>query len=372
MVGVCAVSGADGGVHCGAGAFAGFLYSFFLLASLLAVSAAAAPSGWQDLEVETVPSALVGVAPGAQGVQYTGLSPEEGTSARFMTAGPAKVQELEGEEDGGGGDGGDEAPTPAVPVVPVADNYEAATNADDLITKALEHGTLSAAQAKAILAAAKAAAAADAAKVAAAKKIVEAAKDAEGDAAAAATEANKAAAEAAAKVADDEKQLRADEQAAGPPAAIAQQKQAALNSANQRLAAAMAYAATQTRNMDRALAAETAAKEAEAARVALADAKVKSDDAEIAARNLADVSGFAGEGAGGGGGGVAAKPDSSLGEKIGIAVFFVLLAAALLFGWFQYGRGGGGASGADLGGVGSGANYGSVNRGAGPYADASV
>jgi hypothetical protein len=62
-------------------------------------------------------------------------------------------------------DEGEDAPTPAVPVVPVADNYEAATNADDLITKALEHGTLSAAQAKAILAAAKAAAAADAAKV---------------------------------------------------------------------------------------------------------------------------------------------------------------------------------------------------------------
>ena len=68
-------------------------------------------------------------------------------------------------------------------------------------------------------------------------------------------------------------------------------KQAALNSANQRLAAAMAYAATQTRNMDRALAAETAAKKAEEARVALADAKVKADDAEVAARNLADVSG---------------------------------------------------------------------------------
>ena len=101
----------------------------------------------------------------------------------------ADVQRLEqlDEEDG---DGEDDAPTPAVPVVPVADNYEAATNADDLITKALEHGTLSAAQAKAILAAAKAAAAADAAKVAAAKKIVEAAKDAEGDAAAEATGAD--------------------------------------------------------------------------------------------------------------------------------------------------------------------------------------
>ena len=56
------------------------------------------------------------------------------------------------------------------------------------------------------------------------------------------------------------------EQAAGPPAAIAQEKQSVLNSANQRLAAAMAYAATQTRNMDRALAAETAAKAAEEVR----------------------------------------------------------------------------------------------------------
>ena len=101
----------------------------------------------------------------------------------------------------------------------------------------------------------------------------------------------------------------------------------------------MAYAATQTRNMDRALAAETAAKEAETARVALADAKVKADDAEVAARNLADVSGFAGEGASNGGTpATSSKPDSSLGEKIGIAIFFVLLAAALLFWWFQYGR----------------------------------
>lgn len=45
--------------------------------------------------------------------------------------------------------------------------------------------------------------------------------------------ANADAAKAAAKVAEDEKQMRLDEQAAGPPAAIAQQKQAALNSANQ-------------------------------------------------------------------------------------------------------------------------------------------
>jgi len=270
---------------------------------------------------------------------------------------PARLQELDEEEDEAADE--EEAPTPAVPVVPVADNYEAATNADDLITKALEHGTLSAAQAKAILAAAKAAAAADSAKVAAAKKIVEAAKDAEGDAAKEATEANKAAAEAAAKVAEDEKQLREDEQAAGPPAAIAQQKQAALNSANQRLAASMAYAATQTRNMDRALAAETAAKKAESARVALADAKVKADDAEVAARNLADVSGFAGEGASNGGTpATSSKPDSSLGEKIGIAVFFVLLAAALLFWWFQYGRGGGGGGDARMS-DGTQANYGS-------------
>ena len=283
-------------------------------------------------------AACVGAAVAAGDVTQDRRAVQSARTPVGLAAKPAR-QLLQDEDPPAGGD---EAPTPAVPVVPVADNYEAATNADDLITKALEHGTLSAAQAKAILAAAKAAAAADAAKVAAAKKIVEAAKDAEGDAAAEATEANKAAAEAAAKVAEDEQQLRADEQAAGPPAAIAQQKQAALNSANQRLAAAMAYAATQTRNMDRALAAETAAKEAESARVALADAKVKADDAEIAARNLADVSGFAGEGTNGGTPGTSSKPDSSLGEKIGIAVFFVLLAAALLFWWFQYGRGGGG------------------------------
>ena len=79
--------------------------------------------------------------------------------------------------------------------------------------------------------------------------------------------ANADAAKAAAKVAQDERTLRMDEQAAGPPAAIAQQKQAALNSANQRLAAAMAYAASETRNMDRALAAETAAKASEEARL---------------------------------------------------------------------------------------------------------
>ena len=174
---------------------------------------------------------------------------------------------------------------------------------------------------------------------------MKAAKSAEGEAASAATTANKAAAEAAAKVAEDEKQLREDEQAAGPPAAVAQQRQAALNSANQRLAAAMAYAATQTRNMDRALAAETAAKEAGQARAALADAKVMADNAQIAARNLADVSG---QGGGQGGGGVSGgssqagigQADSSLGEKVGIAFFFVLLAIALLIWWFQFGRGG--------------------------------
>mmetsp|Transcript_15715 Transcript_15715/g.52609 ORF Transcript_15715/g.52609 Transcript_15715/m.52609 type:complete len:341 (-) Transcript_15715:106-1128(-) len=272
---------------------------------------------------------------GNYGVQYTGLAPVQ-TARTQMMAGEGEA-EAEGE-----GESEEAAAVPAVPVVPVADNYEAATNADDLITKALEHGTLSAAQAKAILAAAKAAASADAAKVAAAKKIVEAAKDAEGEAAKAATDANEAAASAAAKVAADEKQLRADEDAAGPPAAIAQQKQAALNSANQRLAAAMAYAATQTRNMDRALAAETAAKEAESARIALAEAKVKADNAEVAARNLADVSSFSGSSSGSNTISSGGKTrDSSLGEKIGIAVFFLLLAGALLFWWFQYGRGSG-------------------------------
>ncbi len=122
--------------------------------------------------------------PAAQsGVVFSGLA----QPAQYAAKG-ARLQGLaEGEEEGaaeGGEEAGEDAgAVPYVPVVPVADNYEAATNADDLITKALEHGTLSAAQAKAILAAAKAAASADAAKVAAAKKIVEAAKDAQGDAA---------------------------------------------------------------------------------------------------------------------------------------------------------------------------------------------
>jgi hypothetical protein len=261
---------------------------------------------------------------GSGNVMYTGLAPVVEAPARFqqMAAAPPAAP----------------APIPAVPTVSVSDNYEAATNADDMITKALEHGTLSAAQAKAILAAAKAAASADTAKVGAAKKIVEAAKAAQGDVAKDAAAANADAAKAAAKVAEDEKQLRLDEQAAGPPAAIAQQKQAALNAANQRLAAAMAYAATQTRNMDRALAAETAAKAAEEARVALSDAKIKTDEAEVAARNLADVSqgipsptkGFTSHHRKG--------KDDNIGEKVGIALFFLLLVAALLYWWFTFGR----------------------------------
>ena len=242
-----------------------------VLVGAVGVARAASPrEGWQDVQILSGRSTLIGVPSGVAG---------RGRGANPGAAGIAWTQQLDGAADDSGGAEGaaeadaaedaaedDVAQVPAAPVVPVADNYEAATNADDLITKALEHGTLSAAQAKAILAAAKAAAAADAAKVAAAKKIVEAAKSAEDKAASAATMANKVAAEAAAKVAEDEKQLREDEQAAGPPAAVAQQRQAALNSANQRLAAAMAYAATQTRNMDRALAAETAAKEAGQAR----------------------------------------------------------------------------------------------------------
>ena len=103
----------------------------------------------------------------------------------------------------------------------------------------------------------------------------------------------------------------------------------------------MAYAATQTRNMDRALAAETAAKEAGQARAALADAKVMADNAQIAARNLADVSGQGGGGVSGGSSQAGiGQADSSLGEKVGIAFFFVLLAIALLIWWFQFGRGG--------------------------------
>ena len=122
--------------------------------------------------------ACLGASEAAEGLtQATGAALGAQAPRKLAAAEPARLQQLDEEEDEDE-EGDDEAPTPAVPVVPVADNYEAATNADDLITKALEHGTLSAAQAKAILAAAKAAAAADAAKVAAAKKIVEAAKDA--------------------------------------------------------------------------------------------------------------------------------------------------------------------------------------------------
>ena len=76
---------------------------------------------------------------GNYGVQYTGLAPVQ-TARTQMMAGEGEA-EAEGE-----GESEEAAAVPAVPVVPVADNYEAATNADDLITKALEHGTLSAAQ----------------------------------------------------------------------------------------------------------------------------------------------------------------------------------------------------------------------------------
>ena len=78
----------------------------------------------------------------------------------------------------------------------------------------------------------------------------------------------------------------------------------------------------------------------------LADAKVMADNAQIAARNLADVSGQGGGGVSGGssqagiGQAGIGQADSSLGEKVGIAFFFVLLAIALLIWWFQFGRGG--------------------------------
>jgi len=98
-----------------------------------------------------------------------------------------------------------------VPVVPVEDNYDAAQSADEMITKALEHGVLSAAQAKAITAAAKVAAEADTEKVAAARKIIEAAKEAEAAVADEAAAANTAAAEAAKAVTEDEKKLHEDE-----------------------------------------------------------------------------------------------------------------------------------------------------------------
>ena len=73
----------------------------------------------------------------------------------------------------------------------------------------------------------------------------------------------------------------------------------------------------------------------------LADAKVMADNAQIAARNLADVSGQGGGGVSGGSSQAGiGQADSSLGEKVGIAFFFVLLAIALLIWWFQFGRGG--------------------------------
>jgi len=138
--------------------------------------------------VAVLAAACLGASEAAGGAKQSSNDAAAVQSLVKLAVQPARLQELdEDEEEDADADAEEEAPVPAVPVVPVADNYEAATNADDLITKALEHGTLSAAQAKAILAAAKAAAAADAAKVAAAKKIVEAAKDAEGDAAKEAT-----------------------------------------------------------------------------------------------------------------------------------------------------------------------------------------
>lgn len=70
------------------------------------------------------------------------------------------------------------SPCPPVPPSPSSPSLNPPHLA---LPQALEHGTLSAAQAKAILAAAKAAAAADSSKVGAAKKIVEAAKEAEGE-----------------------------------------------------------------------------------------------------------------------------------------------------------------------------------------------
>jgi len=146
--------------------------------------------------VAVLAAACLGASEAAGGTKQSSNDAAAVQSLVKLAVQPARLQELDEDseedadadsEEDADADAEEEAPVPAVPVVPVADNYEAATNADDLITKALEHGTLSAAQAKAILAAAKAAAAADAAKVAAAKKIVEAAKDAEGDAAKEAT-----------------------------------------------------------------------------------------------------------------------------------------------------------------------------------------
>jgi hypothetical protein len=107
------------------------------------------------------------------GVVFSGLAPRKPQGYHHLITLAARPNPLEWNSSG--------VNISYFPVVPVADNYDAAQSADLMITKALEHGVLSAAQARAILAAAKVAAARDSAKVAAAKKIIEAAKDAEGE-----------------------------------------------------------------------------------------------------------------------------------------------------------------------------------------------
>ena len=107
----------------------------------------------QDAQILSGRSTLIGVASGRAG-RGRGASPD--------AVGIAWAQQLDGAADDSGGAEGaaeaaaaedaaedDVAQVPTAPVVTMADNYDAATNADDLITKALDHGTLLAAQAKA-------------------------------------------------------------------------------------------------------------------------------------------------------------------------------------------------------------------------------
>ena len=94
----------------------------------------------------------VGSVPAAQGAGFAALRgralERPARLQRLDEEGGAEAGSEEGaEEDADAGEDDaedDAAPVPAVPVVPVADNYEAATNADDLITKALEgyNGTM--------------------------------------------------------------------------------------------------------------------------------------------------------------------------------------------------------------------------------------
>ena len=287
-----------------------------VLVGAVGVARAASPrEGWQDVQILSGRSTLIGVPSGVAG---------RGRGANPGAAGIAWTQQLDGAADDSGGAEGaaeadaaedaaedDAAQVPAAPVVPVADNYEAATNADDLITKALEHGTLSAAQAR-----------------------------------------RRA-----------RPQRRTKRQQMQPPRLLRTRSSCAKTSrqqAPQRLLHSKdrppstpptSASRRPWRTLQRRRATWTGLwrprlQRRRPVRPVLADAKVMADNAQIAARNLADVSGQGGGGVSGGssqagiGQAGIGQADSSLGEKVGIAFFFVLLAIALLIWWFQFGRGG--------------------------------